>query len=98
MATHLFSYFSSWAEIAVRSIVEALQSGRIMVTFRAGVKGVDRWVESLSSHADGIYHESYKEVPMQSIDDLANLIAQLDPSEQQALLDKVAQLNFQKGL
>ena len=35
---------------------------------------------------------------MQSIDDLANVITQLDPSEQQALLDKVAQLNFQKGL
>lgn len=35
---------------------------------------------------------------MQSIDDLANVITDLDPSEQQALLDKVAQLNFQKGL
>lgn len=35
---------------------------------------------------------------MQSIDDLANVITDLNPSEQQALLDKVAQLNFQKGL
>jgi hypothetical protein len=35
---------------------------------------------------------------MQSIDDLANVITELDASEQQALLDKVAQLNFQKGL
>jgi hypothetical protein len=35
---------------------------------------------------------------MQSIDDLANVITELDQSEQQALLDKVAQLNFQKGL
>ena len=35
---------------------------------------------------------------MQSIDDLANVITDLDASEQQALLDKVAQLNFQKGL
>jgi hypothetical protein len=35
---------------------------------------------------------------MQSIDDLANVITELNPSEQQALLDKVAQLNFQKGL
>jgi hypothetical protein len=35
---------------------------------------------------------------MQSIDDLANLITDLESSEQQALLDKVAQLNFQKGL
>jgi hypothetical protein len=35
---------------------------------------------------------------MQSIDDLANAITDLKPSEQQILLDKVAQLNFQKGL
>ncbi len=35
---------------------------------------------------------------MQSIDDLANVITDLEPTEQQALLDKVAQLNFQKGL
>jgi hypothetical protein len=35
---------------------------------------------------------------MQSIDDLANVITDLAPSEQQALLGKVAQLNFQKGL
>ena len=35
---------------------------------------------------------------MQSIDDLANVITDLNPSEQQALLDRVAQLNFQKGL
>lgn len=35
---------------------------------------------------------------MQSIDDLANVITELNPAEQQALLDKVAQLNFQKGL
>lgn len=33
-----------------------------------------------------------------SIDDLAREITSLDPSEQQALIDKVAQLNFQKGL
>ncbi|HMG75280.1 MAG TPA: hypothetical protein VK582_17405 [Pyrinomonadaceae bacterium] len=35
---------------------------------------------------------------MQSIDDLANVITELNPSEQNALLDKVTQLNFQKGL
>lgn len=35
---------------------------------------------------------------MQTIDDLANAITEMNPSEQQALLDKVAQLNFQKGL
>ena len=35
---------------------------------------------------------------MQSLDDLANVITDLDPSEQQTLLDKVAQLNFQRGL
>lgn len=35
---------------------------------------------------------------MQSIDDLANVISDLDPSDQQALLVKIAQLNFQKGL
>jgi len=35
---------------------------------------------------------------MRSIYDLASAITDLDPSEQQALLDKVAQLNFQKGL
>jgi hypothetical protein len=35
---------------------------------------------------------------MQSIDDLAREITSLDPAEQQALIDKVAQLNFQKGL
>ena len=35
---------------------------------------------------------------MRSIDDLASVITELEPSEQQALLDKVAQLNFQKGL
>jgi hypothetical protein len=35
---------------------------------------------------------------MQSIDDLANVITEMDPAEQQTLLNKVAQLNFQKGL
>lgn len=35
---------------------------------------------------------------MQSLDDLANVITALDPSEQQTLLDRVAQLNFQRGL
>jgi hypothetical protein len=35
---------------------------------------------------------------MQSIDDLAREITALDPSQQEALLDKVAQLNIQKGL
>lgn len=35
---------------------------------------------------------------MQSVDHLASVIIQLDPSEQEALLEKVAQLNFQKGL
>jgi len=34
---------------------------------------------------------------MQSIDDLADVITGLDPSEQQVLLDRVAQLNFQKA-
>jgi hypothetical protein len=35
---------------------------------------------------------------MQSIDDLAREITALDPSEQQVLLEKVAQLTFRKGL
>lgn len=35
---------------------------------------------------------------MQSIDELARTITELPPSEQQALLDRVVQLNFQKGL
>lgn len=35
---------------------------------------------------------------MQSIDDLAREITTLDASEQQALLEKVAQINFRKGL
>lgn len=34
---------------------------------------------------------------MQSIDELAHVITQLDPSDQQALLDKVAQLNIQRA-
>jgi hypothetical protein len=34
---------------------------------------------------------------MQSVDDLARAITALPPSQQQALLDRVAQLNFQKG-
>ena len=33
---------------------------------------------------------------MQSIDELARVITQLDPSDQQALLDMVAQLNIQR--
>jgi hypothetical protein len=35
---------------------------------------------------------------MQPIDELANVIANLSPFDQGTLLDKVAQLNFQKGL
>lgn len=35
---------------------------------------------------------------MQSIDELAREITALDPSEQQALLEKVAQINLRKGL
>ena len=35
---------------------------------------------------------------MQSVDELAHTITTLEPSEQQALIDRVAQLNFQKGL
>jgi hypothetical protein len=35
---------------------------------------------------------------MQSIDDLAREITALDPFEQQALLEKVAQMNLRKGL
>lgn len=35
---------------------------------------------------------------MQSIDELAREITALDPSQQQTLLEKVAQLNLQKGL
>jgi hypothetical protein len=35
---------------------------------------------------------------MQSIDDLAREITALDPSQQETLLDKVTQLNLQKGL
>jgi hypothetical protein len=34
---------------------------------------------------------------MQSIDELAREITALDPSEQRALLEKVAQINFRKG-
>jgi hypothetical protein len=34
---------------------------------------------------------------MQSIDELAHVITELDPSDQQALLDKVAQMNIQKA-
>jgi len=33
---------------------------------------------------------------MQSIDELAQVITELDPSDQQALLEKVAELNIQK--
>ena len=36
--------------------------------------------------------------PMQSVDELAHTITALEPAEQQALIDRVAQLNFQKGL
>lgn len=39
-----------------------------------------------------------REARMQSIDDLARVITELDPSDQQALLSKVARLNFEKGL
>lgn len=35
---------------------------------------------------------------MQSIDELAREITSLDPSEQQVLLERVAQMNFRKGL
>ena len=35
---------------------------------------------------------------MQSIDDLAHTITELAPADQQELLEKVAKLNFQKGL
>lgn len=35
---------------------------------------------------------------MQSIDELAREITALPPSDQEVLLDKVARLNFQKGL
>ena len=35
---------------------------------------------------------------MQSIDELAREIIALDQSQQEVLLEKVAQLNFQKGL
>jgi hypothetical protein len=35
---------------------------------------------------------------MQSIEDLAREITALDPSQQEALLDKVAQFNLQNGL
>jgi hypothetical protein len=34
---------------------------------------------------------------MQSIDELARAITQLEPSDQEALLDKVVQLNVQKA-
>jgi len=34
---------------------------------------------------------------MQSIEELARVITELDPPDQQALLDKVAQLNTQKA-
>jgi len=35
---------------------------------------------------------------MQSVDELAKTITALSRSEQEALIDKVAQLNFQNGL
>ena len=35
---------------------------------------------------------------MQSVEELAKTITALPRNEQEALLDKVAQLNFQKGL
>jgi hypothetical protein len=35
---------------------------------------------------------------MQTVDELARTITALEPAAQQALIDKVAQLNFQKGL
>lgn len=35
---------------------------------------------------------------MQSIDDLAHTITELAPADQQELLEKVAKLNFKKGL
>lgn len=35
---------------------------------------------------------------MQSIDELAKVITALPRAEQEALIDKIAQLNFQKGL
>jgi len=35
---------------------------------------------------------------MQSVDELARAITLLEQSEQHALIDKVAHLNFQKGL
>jgi len=35
---------------------------------------------------------------MQSLDDLAREITSLDAAQQRELIDKVAQLNFQKGL
>ena len=38
------------------------------------------------------------EVKMQTVDDLARAITALPHSEQEALINKVAQLNFQKGL
>jgi hypothetical protein len=34
---------------------------------------------------------------MQSIDDLARAITELNPADRQALVDKVAQLSIQKG-
>lgn len=34
---------------------------------------------------------------MQSIEELARAITELDPSDQQALLDRVAQMNLQNG-
>ncbi|HEV7473922.1 MAG TPA: hypothetical protein VGN90_07725 [Pyrinomonadaceae bacterium] len=39
-----------------------------------------------------------KNLAIQSIDDLARQITALHPSEQRALLDKVAQINLRKGL
>lgn len=35
---------------------------------------------------------------MQSIDELAHTITNLAPADQEALLEKVAQMNFHKGL
>lgn len=35
---------------------------------------------------------------MQSIDELAHTITDMAPADQEALLERVAQMNFQKGL
>ena len=69
-----------------------------MAALIVGVKVIETRFESCqaSPRNDTMYSASNSF--MQSIDDLASVITELEPADQRALLDKVAELNFQKGL